>query len=206
MSNAIREAVRSDLIARSSDWCARKWLLEATPYVFTSVSSDKYWDWKDTLARGLGVDAKNVVVTGSSAVGVSLSPYKRLRSFDETSDIDVAVISTFHFDVAWRTLRNLGTRRYALTTEQAAALKEHVSRYVYWGTIATDRLLPILPFADVWMETLGKMASIEPTMDRDIKVRIYRDFASLRAYLNMGIKSLQDVLISGGAAAETNID
>jgi hypothetical protein len=206
MSDAIREAVRSDLLARSSDWCATKWLLEAIPHVFEAVPADQYWDWKNRLAAGLGVDAKNIVVTGSSAVGVSLSPYKGLRSFDGSSDIDVAVISTYHFDVAWRTLRNLGTQRYRITTEQAAAVKEHVNRFIYWGTIATDRLLPLFPFADGWMEALGTMAQTEPTVDRDIKVRIYRDFASLRAYMNMGIKSLQNILIAGGAAAETKIN
>ena len=183
-----------------------KWLPEGIPAAFGSLTSSDYWEWKDKLATGLGVDAKNVIITGSSAVGVSLSPYKGLRSFGGTSDIDIAVISTYHFDVAWRTLRNLGTQRYRLAPEQASAVKEHVQRYIYWGTVATDRLLPLLPFAEAWMETLLKMARTAPTMDREIKIRIYRDFASLRAYMNTGLRVLRDVLIAAGAAGETKID
>jgi hypothetical protein len=206
MSEMIRNALRTDLLARSADWCATRWLLEATPYVFAEIPPEQYWQWKNELAAGLSVDPKNVVLTGSGAVGVSLSPYKQLRSFDSTSDIDVAVISTHHFDLAWRTLRNLGTRRYSLTQQQSLALKEHVNRYIYWGAIATDRLLPILSFAGTWMEVLARMARVAPTIDRDLKVRIYRDFASLRTYINMGMKALQNGLYAGEATAEAKIE
>src|SRR5688500_10040342 len=110
MTNSILNSVRADVTNEAPDWCATKWVLEPLPFLFEVGGPSALWRWKSTLAGQLEVDPKNVLITGSAAVGVSLNPYKSFKPFDDKSDIDVAVISTYHFDVAWRTLRNLGTR------------------------------------------------------------------------------------------------
>ena len=206
MSEEIREELRADLLSQRPDWCATRWVLECSPFVFADYTPSDFWQWKDELARGLNVDSKDILIIGSGAAGVSLSRHKALKSFDNNSDIDVAVISAHHFDVAWRTLRSLGTRRYRLPVEQKNAVDEHVRRYIYWGTIATDRLLPLFPFADSWFSTLSAMRKHPATADRDIKARIYRDFASLRAYLLHSIKRIRDNLLSTNAVSTVQLN
>ena len=196
MSDELRELVRSDVLSRPAEWCVTRWVLEASPFVFAGLDAAEFWSWKERLAQGIKVDPKDILLTGSASAGVSLSPYKAIKSFDPQSDIDVAVISGYHFDVSWRTLRQLGARFFALPSTQRHAVSEHVNRYIYWGTIATDRLLPILPFAEEWMLTIRELARVEPTRDREIKLRIYRDFASVRAYLLMGVTQLRDNLLA----------
>lgn len=195
MSDDIRFELRSDILRMQPDWCATKWVFETTPFLFDNLEPAELWEWKNLLAQRLDVDSKNVLITGSAAVGVSLNPSKRMKDFDSRSDVDVAVISTYHFDLAWRALRNLGTNRFKLGTGQRSAVDAHVKNYIYWGTIATDKILPILPFATEWIGALSHIGTVPPTEGRDVKVRIYRDFASLRAYLSLTFKNLRDSIL-----------
>ncbi len=71
------------------------------------------------------------------------------------------------------------------------SVRDHVHKYIYWGTIATDKLLPYLPFGKKWLEALDQMSRIAPTVGRDIKIRVYKDFDSLRSYQVNNLKNLR---------------
>jgi len=81
--------------------------------------------WKTRLALLLEVDPYEVVLTGSGAVGFSLNPSKSFASFHAGSDVDVAVISSHHFDLAWRYLRRTHTSWLSLPNEMKRALRSH---------------------------------------------------------------------------------
>lgn len=138
-------------------------------------------NWKTTAAALLGVDPCDVCLVGSAAVGHSLNPHKGFRPFSEASDIDVAVVSGIHFDSAWTTLRNTKLSE-AMTEKERNALKEHSRGLVFWGCIATDKVLRFLPFSKEWALAAIELAKIQPTEGREVNFRIYRDFASLRRY------------------------
>jgi predicted nucleotidyltransferase len=183
------ELTQADLSA-----CVGRWVLERTPFVF-GADADAFRSWRHTLARGLGVDPCDITVTGSAAAGFSLDPNKEFKLFDADSDIDVAVISEYHFDVAWRFLRTMGNERYKLTQVERDWVDEHRTRLIYWGTIATDVLLPHMPFAPEWMPALA-VASHDPSVDgREVKVRLYRDYPALRSYQLSGFRRLRDKLL-----------
>src|SRR5436190_1208070 len=99
-------------------------------------------------------------MVGTSAIGVSLNPRKFFKVFDQGSDIDVAVISSYHFTIAWRFLRAQGHRRTHVDAKTRIAWNEHVNRFIYWGTIATDKLLGILPFGKEWLSAVNQMTRI----------------------------------------------
>lgn len=167
-------------------------ILDRVPAIFES--REQYAGWRSFLGAELEVDPLCIVVVGSTAVGVSLSPRedKRFLPYHDESDVDVAVISPRHFDEAWRWLRALGPLD-ALKgrPDEADLLGWHRRSLVFDGTIATDRLLPYLPFGAAWQSALGHAARRAPTLDRDVKARIYRDFESLRDYHRRNIESLR---------------
>jgi predicted nucleotidyltransferase len=140
------------------------------------------------------------VIIGSCSFGVSLNPNKNYRFFDHESDIDVAVVSEYHFTSAWRALRNLGSEIHRLPTPAKKSVEDHVKKYIYWGTIATDRILHILPFAKEWRIAIETMQNTLPTKGRIVKARIYRDFDSLRAYQVDNLKNLRLNEIEKGVA------
>lgn len=182
-------------------------ILDRVPAIFES--REQYATWRAALAIDLGVDPLCLVVVGSTAVGVSLSPKKekRLKAYHDESDIDLAIVSPFHFEEAWQFLRGLGPAANLKGRPDVADLLQwHRRSLVFDGTIATDQLLPHLPFAAQWQAALGRAATAEPTKDRDVKARIYRDFDSLRAYHRRNVESIQAGLTSGDedAAAFTS--
>jgi hypothetical protein len=189
--------LQSDIAEHAPDWCATKWVMEPYPHLFSGFEPETYWAWKTLLAERIGVDPKDVLVTGSGAVGFSINPRKGWKAFDDASDLDVAVISTYHFDVAWRTLREIGSRRLTLTSRQKYHYREHKTRLIYWGTIATDWILPLLPFGKEWTAALEYMATVEPTKGREVKARVYRDYSSLRAYLLTSFEALREQSLAG---------
>ncbi len=158
---------------------ASRALFTRTPHVFDADDAG-YLGWRHSAASLLGADALNVFIVGSGATGVSLNPRKHFRQFGPHSDIDVAVISPWHFDTAWRSIRRQPTHSLSKTKKQA--ISKHESHHVYWGTITTDSILALLPFAKEWLHARSKMQNEPPTEDRDIRFRLYRDIDSLRIY------------------------
>ncbi len=168
-------------------------IFDRVPHVFDTDRS-LFVGWKRTLAEAIEVDAACLTLVGGAAVGNSLTPGKNFKAFDNRSDIDVAVVSHYHFTVAWRYLRTNSVRRTRVDERTRIAWDEHVKRYIYWGTIATDRLLGVLPFGLQWLRAQSHMASIDPTKGRAVNFRIYDDFEALRSYQMMSIKTVRDSL------------
>ena len=76
------------------------------------------------------------------------------------------------------------------------AIIEHRTNYIYWGTIATDRVLHYLPFVRPWTEALAAMAGESPTEEREIEIRLYRDYEALRSYHMNGLETLVATLMA----------
>lgn len=176
------KSVREQLRDLNPGTFASKHIFESLPYIFQG-DVDSYIRWKAELGEQIEVDPRAIAITGSAGVGVSLNPAKSLRPFGPQSDVDIAVVSIHHFDLAWRSLRSMPSAvRLSLTRRQRESKRDHEKRLIYWGTIAGDRLLEILPFAQSWLAALSHMSGLDPTAGREINARIYRDFDSLRAY------------------------
>ncbi len=172
-------------------------MFDRIPHVFAG-NRDAFLSWKKVLSHAIDVDPACISFVGSSALGVSLNPAKGFKVFDNQSDIDVGVISHYHFTVAWRYLRTQGHRRLAVDHKTRAAWDEHGTRLIYWGTIATDRLLGILPFGKKWLDALALMAQTNPTVGREINLRIYSDYESLRAYQTISVqRAREESLVKG---------
>lgn len=193
----IKELFVEDLLSRSPEKTISVWMIESIPYAFND-DLNLYVNWKHVLSDKIGVDSSSILLTGSGSVGVSLNPYKNYRDFNLDSDIDVAIISDYYFNEAWRYMRNLGSGIHKLPPPPKQAILKHVSKYIYWGTIATDLILSYLPFGKKWRKALEEMSHIEPTIDRTINARIYKDFESLRAYHTNNLKNLRSVELEKG--------
>lgn len=193
--DSIRQQFLAALEQDATDLLASVWILNRIPHPFND-NLVGYATWRHDLARDLKVDPSAVLITGSAAFGISLNPNKNYRAFDELSDIDVAVVSDFHFTEGWRTLRNLGSTLHGLPPRTKQAVNDHVNRFIYWGTIATDRILALLPYGQQWQTALARAAQREPTFGRTINVRVYRDFDSLRAYQVNNLNTLKTTYLS----------
>lgn len=186
------EIIKKDLLALSPTVFATKWYFDTIPFVFES-QHDQYLLWRHDLADKLRIDPSDIIITGSAGLGLSLNPYKNFKNFDQTSDIDICIFSEYYFSVAWHDLLNLSLKglNYKMTT----AIKEHTSRFIYWGTIATEQILPVLSFGNQWGRIIPQMSKYKALEDHDIHFRIYRDRQSFRRYLLTSIEDRRTALL-----------
>ncbi len=170
---------KDDYKTHNSDFVISKWVMEKIPHIFASDYAS-FIQTKITLGKKLGVDSCAIVFVGSSSTGFSLNPNKNFKIYDDKSDIDIAVISNYHFNIAWHCIRN--TDKNAQLPMVKNAIDDHRQRLVFWGTIATDKLLGILPFGKDWMDAIEELKKNPIFENRKINFRLYQDYDSLRAY------------------------
>src|SRR5688572_4488286 len=108
-----REELKETLQRLSAPRFLEEHVFDCLPHVFNGDRAG-YVAWKRALGTAIDVDPACLTVVGSAAVGCSLNPSKNLKAFDAGSDVDVAVVSNYHFTVGWRYLRLNGTRRLTL--------------------------------------------------------------------------------------------
>lgn len=186
--NELIEDSRKDPYYSSS-----KWAIERLPDVFNG-NYEKYIKTKHLIADKIGVDGCCIVFVGSSCTGFSLSPYKDYKCFNDDSDIDIAIISDYYFTIAWRSIRNVQYWKQVKATQDA--INDHVNRLIYYGTIATDKILGLMPFAKEWLAAINELGNVKELENREIHFRLYKDFESLRCYHLQNFKNIgksQDV-------------
>ncbi len=181
---------KADFKQHSHEFLTSKWVLEKIPYIFNN-DSEAYIKTKLKLASMIHVDSCSIIFVGSASTGFSLSPMKNFRKFNAKSDIDIAIISHYYFDVAWHALRNIDI--YSLSHDAVSSIKAHRERYIYYGTIATDKILGLLPFGKEWLAAIESLKESPIFENRDINFRLYRDHESLREYhINNFKRNLSD--------------
>jgi predicted nucleotidyltransferase len=166
---------------------------EDLPHLF-SANRGQYRAWRLAIAEKLDISPNEIILVGSAATGFSLNPRKDFAPFRLQSDVDVAVVSEYYFSEAWRCLRRIDLTLSTASVGQKNALREHKEKFVYFGCIATDKILPLLPFNRRWMVTRSSLAQMAPTSGREINFRIYKDFRALTDYHANGLESLRTEL------------
>src|SRR5712691_6726218 len=83
-----------ELVTRidSHEVLSKVFLLEGVPYVFQK-SPMKYVIFREQVAERFGVGSQDVCIVGSAKLGYSPSPHKFGTPFEQTSDVDVVLIS-----------------------------------------------------------------------------------------------------------------
>lgn len=189
------EKLHEQIAARDDRAFVSLYIFESIPQIFNG-DLDNWVHWKSSLGEKIEVDPRDIVLTGSAAVGYSLNPSKKFKRFDYNSDIDLGIVSNHHFDLAWRYLRHRRVEWLTISRAIKDAIKDHKSNYVFSGTIAADRILPLLPFGIQWQKALDDMSKSAPTAGREIKLRIYKDFECLRYYQCNSVRSARELALA----------
>lgn len=166
--------------ARDVSLLVGQMILDRLPFAFSS--KDEYFYWRDRLARGLDVDARDVLLVGTAMTGRSLSRDKGFKQFDSRSDVDVVVISPSHFDQAWTWFRNTNPQIVGLDADAQIAFNAHRDHMVFDGVIGADSFLSYFSFGPQWLRELQHCNEYLPKklQGRPTSVRIYRDSAAVR--------------------------
>jgi hypothetical protein len=157
-------------------------ILDRVPLYFDSAS--QFHHWRKELSIGLNVGLRDIQIIGSAATGRSLSAKSHFGVFRYSgSDIDIAVISSTHFNVAWNWFRSADPVLLGLDPHSTKMFRAHQEHYIYEGVIAAEEFLSFLPFREDWNKELARSASDLPAVlqGRRMTVRIYRNSDALMA-------------------------
>lgn len=89
---------KADLALLSSDQLIRKYILNGHCHV---LNADEHFRLKDKITSHFSVEFTDVTIVGSAKLGFSIKANKRYQAFGESSDIDVAIVSTDLFNKIW---------------------------------------------------------------------------------------------------------
>jgi hypothetical protein len=175
---------------------------DSTPFAFEP--KPETWDlFRDELVDGLGIQRADIRVVGSSRLGISMKPGQELRSFRDTSDIDVAVVNAELFDRLWLALLRAAYPRLPIVTKLGVGgwLKNRRNE-VYTGwltphdvhldiTVFGTQVRPVLEFKAQWFDSLKRAARYPPRRHEDVSGRLYRTWEHAELYHLDSLSSLR---------------
>lgn len=183
-------------------WIDKRFLRQ-DPYAFSEASLS-FHETACDISQALDVERNGIFCIGSGAVGLSLNPTKmvegRLKRFDRESDLDMAIVSGRHFELAWRELLQA-------TQPHLREVPNEINENINWqrkrlfdGAILSNKLLGSFSFGPAWIAAMDRIGGqIEVGLDRSVKIElwIYRDYWSLRNYIGRGLVSCQTAVKVG---------
>lgn len=149
--------------------------------------------FKEIISEKLSVSFHSAHIVGSAKVGYSLSPRKPFRPFheeepgDPSSDIDVAIISDYLFNMFWQRLR-------ACYKTQFIAKYQQVTSTIFQGYINEKDITSIKGIGQEWIDVFSPITRTlqdELNIIHPITYRVYRSWEDLEQYQISGLKKLK---------------
>lgn len=159
----------------------RKFITSGDSYV---VDQDNYLDLKTTVADHFDIHPNEVLIVGSGKMGFSIAENlakgkTRYRHFNDSSDIDVAIISQGLFDKIWKDLYNY------IEDKNYWQKQQEFTTYHFTGWMRPD-MLPNSPRFDftqtIWWDFFNNLTSSQKYGDYKIRGGLYRNWHFLEKY------------------------
>jgi len=159
----------------------RKHILSGSPYI---LQDGVYFALREQIAVRFAIHPNEVLMVGSGKLGFSIKPIRRWKPFGDTSDIDLAIISSSLFDLYWKSVH-----KYVADGGWWGKCKPFL-RSLLHGWIRQDLLPPAHAFtmAKDWWEFFNAISSSHEYGNIKIAAGIYRDFDFLENYQTRCIK------------------
>ena len=90
---------KTDLLNMDSVQVFRKYFIEQPCF---ALDNEIQIALKTHISKILDINYTDIYIMGSAKLGFSIAPEKKFRPFGDTSDIDVAIISSRIFEYYWK--------------------------------------------------------------------------------------------------------
>lgn len=90
---------KQDLSKLSSLQILRKHILGAESQILTA---EQHFQLKEQVCEHFKVEYNEIIMVGSGKLGFSIKPARRFQPFNDSSDIDIAVVSPKLFEMVWQ--------------------------------------------------------------------------------------------------------
>lgn len=190
--------VKSDLQSKSVAEIYNKYLLGQDVWLFkeylkVSNPSKAYDDFKFYISDNLKIHFNNIAITGSSKTGISFSPQKKLKLFNDNSDLDIVLVSEKHYMNFWQAYVEMYYRQVSLSEYIP------VCKSLFKGFISLKDPTEKHPIIKDWIKTVNpfiKDLQLFFKIDRSINYRIYKSWEAVERYHYYGIKQLKKYIVN----------
>ena len=186
-------------------WIDRHFLRQ-DPFAFESQGVD-FHQFACGLSAALDVERNGIFCIGSGAIGLSVSPRNvqggHLKAYDDASDLDVAIISSWHFESAWRELLQATQPHLSEVPDTIRQNLTWQRKRLFDGAILANKLIGSLSFGPQWIGAIDRFSGrLSDQFDRNVTIEawIYRNYWSLRNYVGSGLVACQRKLRASDAA------
>jgi hypothetical protein len=182
---------RADLEALDTQAIVRKHIILGDCYI---LEDEEHFTLREEVARHFGLSSGEIVIVGSAKTGFSIAPHQRYKPFDDTSDVDLALVSGELFDGVWK-----AAYVYANSVGIWPDLTKF-SEYLFRGWVRPD-LLPRsegFPIRTDWWEFFGALTRSEKYGPFKIRAGLYKSWFFLETYQSETVKLCQQIQVSRG--------
>jgi len=183
------EAIKNDLKKLPEKEFLTKYLLKSDNWYFSEYQNKSETEsivqmetLKDILNEYFGVAFHNVLMVGSGKIGYSLSPtdklFKKFDEGDESSDIDIAIISSRFFDYLWEEIRKEYSIKYISSYST-------ITSSIFRGFINEKNFKNINEIRSIWnkkIDNANRKISSNLSIYHQVNYRIYRSWEDLEDY------------------------
>ena len=164
------------------------------------LSQREYFDLRSEVADHFGLHPNEVLVVGSTKLGFSVVPNKQYRLFRDTSDIDVALVSSRLFDEFWEQVF-----RYRYEGPYWPEYNDFV-HYLFRGWIRPDKLPPssMFPLRENWWNFFRTITNSGRYGDHKIAGGLYESYFFLENYQKICVEQLRGTIMNN--LEENNAD
>lgn len=159
----------------------------------SATFAEDYDEFKLYMSKKLDLHVNNIAIVGSAKMGFSLSPEKNFREFNESSDIDLVVVSDQIFKLSWQAFLELHLKNYL--TSYAP-----VAKNIFKGFVSLKDIDTRANFFDGWarkVEPLKKDFQTIFGIPHEINYRVYDSWESVERYHTVGLRILKEKLEEG---------
>lgn len=192
----LRELIR---ITPSRDFCI-EYLFDHSMWYFDEntselVSGVDYAAFREYVASKVKIPIQDVALGGSAKFGLSLNPDTRqsklFRPFNDTSDLDLVIVSKELFESVWKALLDAFYSQYYW-------VMNHHSKHIFRGFVflheGMDYKTRHLSQIQKLLNSISADMVLEIGISRILKYRVYRSWDDVIAYHDAGIAQIQRVL------------
>lgn len=183
------ETLKKELTNNEVSVVVNKYILGGNPICF-SGREILISQLKKALAEHFNVHIKNIEIVGSGKLGISLNRDRFGKQFDAHSNIDIAVVSSELFDIAWFELMKLESITYKLTEIDRGFLKE-CSDSISKGFISPDKLPQISNFSQNWWKIFLELSNKDEYECKKIRGRLFKDWWFAEKYYSLQLTRLK---------------
>jgi hypothetical protein len=154
-------------------------------------NKEKILDLKEAIAFYFKIHSRNIEIAGSAKLGISLNNARLGLPFDENSDIDLIVVSSELFDVAWHELLKLDWKYATLLPKDRTALDDCYNA-LHRGFISPDRLPNQTEFYNNWWRIFNQLSDDDKFEKRKIRGRLFKSWLFVEKYYSIKIDELRN--------------